>query len=433
MDILKHLKTYSEQVEVITLQSEETTVNFEANHLKSSQVQETRGMAVRVVRQGRLGFAASSDLEAIDKLAANALESASYGDAVPIQFPSSSPGANVATYDPKIVDLPVSRLVEIGQEMVDRILAIDPEVRVNINLSRGVSRASLRNHTGLDITFERSPYSIGLEIDRVEGDDVLMLYDMVGGTTWDEDVFALTRRMGEKLLLARNLTTLKAGKMPVLFSPHGSLVLGLPLLQGIDGKNVYKGTSPLKGKVGEKLFDEKVTLVDDGTLDGRFGSAAYDDEGVPHRRNVLIDRGIVQGFLYDLKTAALSGAVSTGNGDRNLFSPPRPSPTNLIIQGGETPVKDLLAGIEDGILIDEVLGMGQGNIISGAFSNPLSLAFRIEKGEIVGRVKNASVADNVYSLLKNVAAVSHEQEWVYGSLLMPYLLIPSMNIVAKGA
>ena len=89
-----------------------------------------------------------------------------------------------------------------------------------------------------------------------------------------------------------------------------------------------------------------------------------------------------------------------------------------------------IAGVEDGILVDSVLGLGQGNIISGAFSNPLDLAFRIEKGEITGRVKGGSIAGNVYEILKNIAAVSREQDWVYQTFYSPYILINEMNVVS---
>jgi PmbA protein len=431
MDLLKNLKSLAEQVEVLSLQTEETTVSFEANRLKASQVEETSGLAVRVVRNGRLGFAASSDLQALDKLAANALESAAYGDVVPINFPAPAPGAQVSTFDKRIVDLPVSKMVDIGQEIVDMIQAIEPEARVNVSLRRGIQNASLRNQAGLDVRFERSPFSVDLEIDRVEGDDVLILYDSFGATIWDDDVLAFARRLAEKLVISRKITVFKPGKMPVLFSPSGTLVLGLPLMQGLDGKNVYTGISPLKGKTGEKLFDNKLSMIDDGTLDGRFGSAAYDDEGVPRRKNTLIENGVLNGFLYDLKTAALSGAESTGNGGRSLFYPPNPSPSNLAISAGQTPLAEMLAGIDEGILVEDVLGLGQGNIISGAFSNPLNLALKIEKGEVVGRVKNASIADNVYTLLKEVSAVSCESQWVYSAISLPYILIPQMNVVGK--
>ncbi len=83
------------------------------------------------------------------------------------------------------------------------------------------------------------------------------------------------------------------------------------------------------------------------------------------------------------------------------------------------------------MLVEDVLGLGQGNTLSGAFSNPLALAFKIEKGELVGRVKNASIAGNVYELLKNVAAVSCESEWVYNNFNLPYILLSEMNVVAK--
>lgn len=161
------------------------------------------------------------------------------------------------------------------------------------------------------------------------------------------------------------------------------------------------------------------------------GSAPCDDEGTSHRRNVLFEGGVLRGFLYDLKTAAQSGVESTGNGSRDLFRPPRPAPTNLMVAAGETAVSEIITGIDEGLLVEDVLGLGQGNIISGAFSNPLSLAFKIEKGEIVGRVKNVSIAGNVYDLLRDVAAVSRESLWVYGNFCLPYILLPAMNVIAK--
>jgi PmbA protein len=429
MDILKKLLTQAEQVEVLDVVSEATTVNFESNSLKGSKVEETRGTAVRVMRDGKLGFAASTLSGADDKLVQNALESASYGDKLPIKFPQAQPAAKVNTYDEKIVNLPVSKLVEMGREIIDILLKASPEAKVNVALNRGVQKASIRNQTGLDVSFERSPLSVSIEVADVKGDDVLLVFDIIGSTIWEEEYLAATRRLGEKLILAQKITDLQPGEMPVLFSPTGLLGLMLPLDAGLNGKNVFMGASPIREKVGEKLFDDKITVIDDGTLDGRFGSAAYDDEGVPHRRNVLVEKGVLKGFYYDLKTAAMMGVESTGNGARSLFSPPGPSTTNVILQSGEKSLKDIINGIDHGLLVEDLLGIGQGNIISGAFSNPLSLAFLIEKGEIVGRVKNASIAGNIYDLLKNVAAVSSESFWVYQGFLAPYMLLPNMNIV----
>ena len=431
MDILTQLKKQAEQVEVLDLRNEKTSVEYEANQLKTCTVAETRGTAVRVIRKGKLGFAASSDSQAMDKLSANALESAAYGDQALFSFPAQQPAKSVQTYDPAVAELPIPRLVEIGREILDLILPVEANARVNISLERSVVSANIRNHTGLEVSFQTSPFSIGVEIDLIQGDDVLILYDQLGTTVWDKDYLDFARRLVEKLKMARTVTTIQPGKMPVLFAPNGVLALALPLSVGLNGKEVYKGTSPMIGKVGEKLFDDKIGIVDDGTLDGKFASASYDDEGVPHRRNALIEAGVLKGYIYDLKTGAQSGVASTGNASRGLFNPPEPSFTNFLIQPGQTALKDILKGIDHGIVVEDLLGIGQGNIISGAFSNPLALAFKVEKGEIVGRVKDLSIAGNVYELLKDVGAVSRETQWVYNTFNAPYVLIPEMNVAGK--
>jgi PmbA protein len=431
MDILIQLKQQAEQVEVVSLQDEKTTIEYEANKLKTCTVGETSGTAIRVIRKGRLGFSASTDATSLDKLAANALESASYGDKAPFSFPAAASAPAVRTFDPAIADLPIDRLVDIGKEILDMVLPLEDGLRCNIAIERSNLSASIRNQTGLDVNFKTSPFSLGLEIDRIEGDDVLMLYDQLGTTLWERDYLEFVRHLVEKLKLARTITTIKPGKMPVLFSPTGALALMLPLSQGLNGKEVFKGTSPIGKKIGEKLFDEKINLYDDGTIDGKFASASYDDEGIPHQRTPLIEKGMLKNFIYDLKTAAQAGVASTGNASRQLFSPPATSFTNLVLQSGQTPLKDILAGIDEGILVEDLLGLGQGNTISGAFSNPLALAFKIEHGEIVGRVKDLSIAGNIYDLLKDVAAVSCETHWVYSTFSAPYILIPEMNVAGK--
>jgi PmbA protein len=431
MELLKRLRSQAEQVEVVQVRGESTNVGYEANRLKSSQVEETSGIAVRIVKDGRLGFAASSDESAVEKLISNVLESAEFGDDIPISFPAAHPGPEVLTYDQVISELPIPRLAEIGQEIVDIILEVEPEARVNVELERGVQRLALRNQAGSELAFERSPLSIGFEISRVKGDDVLIMYDVTGSTVQMDDYSAFARRAAEKLRLAQKSATIRSGRMPVLFSPRGGLVLGLPVMLGLNGKNVYRQTSPMAGKIGEKLFDQKITVVDDPTLDGRFASAPYDDEGVAHQRRILVEQGVLKSFMYDLKTAAQMGVESTGNGSRSLFSPPVPSPTNLIFEAGETPLADMIAAVEEGLLVESPLGLGQGNVISGAFSNTLGLAFKIEKGEIVGRVKDVSIAGNIYDLLQDVADVSQETEWVYYSYNLPYILLTDMNVVAK--
>lgn len=429
--MLERLMHEAEQAEVFEIQSEATKIGFEANRLKSFEVEETQGVAARAVVDGRLGFAASSDTTALDKLIDNVLASAHLGDEIPLRFPEPGPGPSVEVYDPELAALPVARLIDMGEEMVNTLVEADEQANVSIDLTRRVRESTVRNSAGAEVAVRRAPFSIMVEVERVRGDDVVTLFEYFNTASLDDAYRAFADRIADKLRLARRATTLPSGQMPVLFSPTGAPVLGLPLIHGLDGKNVYRGISPMTGRDGEQIFDERLTIVDDPTLDGRPGSSSHDDEGVPRRRNVLIDRGRLMGFIYDLKTAALAGTESTGNGERSLFSPPSPSFSNMVVAGGETPVEEIIGGIDEGLLVEAPLGLGQGNVISGVFSNNLSLAFKIEGGEIVGRVKDVSIAGNIYQDLRRIEALSLESEWVYGGIRLPYILLLSLNVVTR--
>jgi len=431
MSLLEKLRRKAEQAELFNIESESLQVGFEANSLKSARVEETRGIALRAIVDGRLGFAASSDPTAEEKLLANVLASSRYGDPSPFAFPEHTPGPLVETYDENVAHLTINDLAELGQELIDIAHEADPQVHVKLDLVRSLQRVSVCNSRGAEVEKVISPLTISVMIERVRDDDVLVLYDYWSATTLQKAPHAFMQDTAHKLELAQEPARIHSGRQPVLFSPMGSTVLGLPLIGAVNGRNVYRGISPLAGKLGEQLFDPQLTMVDDGTINGRPGSASHDDEGVPTQRTVLIERGVPRGFLYDLKTAAQAGTTSTGNGSRGLFSPPRPSPSNLIIAPGDTPLEHIISGIEEGVLADSPLGLGQGNVISGLFSNSWGLAYRIEKGEIVGRVKDISIAGNIYQDLRHIAAISEESRWVYGGLRMPYILLESVNVTTS--
>ena len=442
MDILATLRDKAEQAEVYEVQSESTLISFEANETKSAKVEETRGIALRCVADGRLGFTASSGRSVEAELVGNLLASARFGDQVPIRFPELLPGPDVQVYDPDLADVPISRFVEIGREIVETLRDVDPDVQVNIDIRRGLTHATLRNSAGAEAREKSSSFVVVMSVERVRGDDVLVAYEVAAGTSLieatpargasDEGWRGALARLARKVELAKRPATLRSGRLPVLFSPTGVGVLALPLMLAINGKNVLRGISPLAGKQGEQVFDQRITVWDDPTLDGHLGSSSHDGEGVPSRRKALISRGICQGFLYDLKTAALMGVESTGNGSRTLFSMPSPSPTNLVMEPGETPLAELVADIDKGLWVEGVLGLGQGNPMSGAFSNTVGLAYAIEGGEIAGRVKDVSIAGNIYEDMRQISGLSRERFWAFsGMMSLPYVLLPDLNVVCK--
>jgi PmbA protein len=204
----------------------------------------------------------------------------------------------------------------------------------------------------------------------------------------------------------------------------------------LSGKTVLQGISPLGAKVGERLFDERFSLADDPLAPGRPASRPVDDEGTPSRRLPLIERGVVRGFVYDLETAARAGTASTGHGARGTFGKPHVDYSNLVLGSGEWGVGNgrlgggLLDAITDGLLIDDLIGVGQGNVISGAFSHPVALAYRVERGAVTGRVKDAAVAGNVYDLLKRIGDFGDDGRWL-SSRWAASLLLEGVSVARR--
>ncbi|HBP18075.1 MAG TPA: hypothetical protein DEA08_09820, partial [Planctomycetes bacterium] len=171
-----------------------------------------------------------------------------------------------------------------------------------------------------------------------------------------------------------------------------------------------------------------------GLLTGALGSSAFDDEGIPRRTRSLIEDGVLRGFVHSLETAQSCGHEPTGNGERGgATARPEPGFSNVLVRGGEQSWRELLGSIEYGVLCHRVMGMGQGNTLPGTFSNPLDLAFLIEGGEVKGRIKDASIAGNVYELLadERLGGLSQEVEPVGGSAFLPWLRIEDVNLVGK--
>jgi len=190
------------------------------------------------------------------------------------------------------------------------------------------------------------------------------------------------------------------------------------------------GASPIKDKKDMVIFDSKLFLSDDPTIPYQPGSTPFDDEGMPARRNALIDRGKVAQFYYDLHTAALAGSSSTGNGSRS-GGMPSPSIHALVIEGGKVSQADMVKDMKEGLIIEQMMGAEQGNILNGDFSGNVLLGYKVDNGEITGRVKDTMVSGNVYQLLKEISAIGSDSRWIAGYVNTPSIYCPAIAVSAK--
>ena len=270
----------------------------------------------------------------------------------------------------------------------------------------------------------------------IRGTDMLNVWAGYGSSKLfgDADLDRLLQTVRRSLRWATNTAqaTSNTGDLPMIFTPRGvSATLFRPLVSGFNGKNVANGSSPLADRWGEKIVDGRISIFDDPLIPGASGSRPFDDEGVASRKHGLIENGIAGGPLLDLQTAGQLGKSSTGAAGRGLASSPSPGTSVIDIAPGDMSFDDMIAGVKDGLVIEALLGAGQGNELGGDFRANVSLGYRIENGEIVGRVKDTMISGNVYKVLSQVEQISDSSEWVFGSMRSPAIQCLGVEVAAK--
>ena len=431
-ELLERAKKVAEEAEVFSVSHSETDAVFEANRLKHVQARETSGRALRLIKGGRIGFAASNRANGTEELVAMALEMAPFGAEAKFQFPPLESYQRVEVYDPKIEAVTEEEMVELGQSLIDRVRGHTPELVCEASVSVSTFSVEILNSRGGRAAYRKSVFGIGMEGVLIRGTDMLFVGDADSSCHPVTDANAVAATTIEQLERARETAAAPVGQLPVIFTPYGvASALIAPLAMAVNGKTVLQGASPLGNRVGEQVLDTKLSIWDDATIDYRPGSRFCDDEGVPSQRTPIIERGVVASFLYDLQTAALAGTRSTGSASRGLGSLPSPSLSTLVIENGDTSFEDMLADIEEGLVIEQLMGASQGNVLGGDFSGNVLLGYMVNNGEIVGRVKDTMVSGNIYEVLKEVGAIGREGKWVGGRLRIPHIYCPRLAVSTK--
>ena len=433
--LLEAASKAADSAEVFWVSSHHTPVAFEANRLKSLQTKVSQGVSLRIIKDGRIGFSSTNRMDDPEGLVRRALEVVPFGAEARFDLPSAYGYPDVPIYDSAVEETSVEPMMELGYCLVDAVRSHSPEVLCDAGVSQTVMSIRILNSKGMDITYKKSVFSLGVGGTLVRGTDMLFVGDGDSSCrplfNWKE----ISDRVNLQLDLARETVEAPTGKLPVVFTPDGVAgVLLHPLLVAFNGRNVVQGSSPLVGRLGQRICDERFSMYDDGTADYRPGSRPWDDEGIATSRIPLIERGIATSFLYDLKTAAQAGAQTTGSASRAGGSLPTPSSSVLFIEEGETSYEDMIADIKLGLVVEMLLGAGQTNVLGGDFGGNVLLGYKIENGKIAGRVKNSMIAGNVYDGLSNLAAIGKEAQWRGGSLRTPALYLREVSVArAEGS
>ncbi len=430
-EILSRAKKVTEQAEVFQISSKRTPVHFQANRLKQIQTKESASTALRLIKGGKIGFSQASGFIEPETLVNMAMETYQFSMPAKFNFPSSNVYSQIDIFDPQIDEVTIDDMVELGEKLITAMRQHTPDILCEASVTKGIISVHIINSEGGEASYNKSFFDLSLEGVLIQNDDMLFVGDSQSSCRPIFNFKTVAKEVTRQLELAKKIVSISTKSMPVIFTPRGvASALMAPLVSAFNGKIVLDGASPLKDKRGEKVFDEKFSLWDDATLPYQIASCPCDDEEVPSQRTPLIDHGVVSQFLYDLQTAALANTQSTGNGSRH-GGLPTPSPSSLIIGEGDVPFRDMVKDIKQGLIIDQLMGAEQGNLLNGDFSGNVLLGYKVEGGEIVGRVKDTMVSGNVYQVLKQLEAVGQETRWVGGLLRTPCLYCPSLSVATK--
>lgn len=406
--------------EIYQVSSQSQPVFFEGNRLKQLESSQSVGTALRLWQDNRPGLAvAYGTIEPellIDK--AIALSQLNTPEIIELAPPRQ------VTYDLTGVKASVQDLIAYGNRAVTQLREEYPELICSAELEFEEESITLINSQGLYCHYHESGLSYSLGAELIRGEDFLGIFD--GEYSREQLNFEpLIESIIRRLDWAKRNVSPPQGKVPVILTANAAPLLWETVSSALNAKRVKEKSSPWSNLQQELVISEQITLSQQPELQPY--DCPFDDEGMATQRLDLITNGVLNQFYGDRTISRELNLKPTGNGFRPaLDSYPSPSLVNLIVASGQNSFDELITKLDNGIIVDQVLGGGAD--ISGDFSVNVDLGYRVKNGKIIGRIKDTAIAGNVYQILKQIVALGNDTIW-NGSCFTPSLIVEGISVV----
>ena len=433
--LLEKAKQVCDKAEVFSLGHFNHAVSFEDAKLHDIDSKIQSGVSLRIIKDGKLGFAYTRNLIDRDELIHNALDSLKGGVAAEYTFPLTKEIPRLDTYNPIIDKISGTAMVAECRRVCD-ILSSKTNGEIIMGTSVDIENIRIINSEGTDVSSRKGYYSaVGYIGYPGSGGGLWRLYL---SRKFEEFPSTILDELIEFYNKSSKAVEPKGGRMKVIFMPNCMETINWRLLSGTSSKSVYEKSTPIADKSGEKILSEKITFSNNPLDDAVPGARAFDDEGVACRNFNVIANGVLKSFFYDLEYAKKLRAEPTGHGYRTsmwggdpMTLKPRPSMLHVRFKPGDKSLKQLIESIDRGIIIEGALGAHSGNIPNGDYSIGTSPGLYVENGEIVGRIKDAMVSGNVYETLRDVIDVGDTLYTYYWGGHLPPILCDNVNVATK--
>jgi PmbA protein len=427
------------EAECTISEGDEFSSNVRMREVENLKEAGSRGAGLRILIGKRTGASYTSDLsrEGIELMVKSAIELAALttedpfaGLPDPDEF--GSVDGDLKLYSAGVAALDTAVKIDTAKRAECAALDFDPRIANSDGASFDsyVGRHVFANSRGFAGEYQSSYCSLSASPVAREGESMERDYwfTMARGFDGLEAPEHVGRTAAHRALRRLNAVKVETQKAPVVFEPRTARSLLDNIFEAVHGMSIYRQESFLAGKLGQRVATELVTVVDDGTLPGLFGTSPFDDEGVPSRRTTVIDRGVLKSYLLNTYAARKLGMKTTGNASRGLTGNAGIGHGNLFLDRGVQAPEQIIAGIRNGFYVTDLMGFGV-NIVTGDYSRGAA-GLWIRDGELAYAVSEVTIAGNLNEMLQGIEAVGNDLEF-RGSVAAPTIKIGEMTIGGK--
>lgn len=426
-----------EQIEVAVSSGTSTSVRVYQGEVESFTAADNQGVGIRVIRDGKQGFASAGTLQdqILAATLADARDNAGFAEADPhagLAEPDGVDAVDIELWNDSVDRMSVEAKIELATELERQVLTKDSRisgVRTS-SYSDGSGAFALASTAGIRAASRAVSASIGIQALAVDGDRTQTGFASDGARRPDLlDVSSVANRAVAQAVDLIGASKPTTAKVDLVFDPRmAATVFGL-IASTLTGDKINKGRSPFVDRLGEQVGASMLTLVDDPTDHRSLGADSHDGEGLACRANTLVVNGVLAGYLYDAYHARRAGLASTGSAVRGTRGLPSPGLQALsVAPGNDGDLETLIAGVDTGILVFSLAGLHSGvNPVSGDFSVGVE-GRMIRDGELAEPISECTVGSSLQRLLLDISKLGSDQTFLPSGVSVPSLVIADVQM-----
>lgn len=425
-------------------EGDEFSANVRMGELETLKEAGSRGAGLRVLTGKRMGASYTSDLtpEGIRQMVHSAIDLASLTTedphaGLPDPEELGSINGDLRLFYGDVAELSTESKIDAAKRAEAAALAFDPRITNSEGASFDSNLAGrvFANSRGFLGSYRSSYCSISavpVATAKGSGGSISMERDYWYTVGRDRNSLdepeAVGRKAAERAIRRLGAVKVETQRVPVVFEPRIARTLLGNIFDAVDGRSIYRNASFLAGKLGEKIAAGRITIIDDGTIPGLFGTSPFDDEGVPTRRTPVIEGGVLKNYLLNTYTARKLGMKTTGNASRGITGNAGIGHGNFFLESGDRAPEDMIRGVKNGFYVTELIGSGV-NTVTGDYSRG-AVGIWIRDGELAFPVSEVTIASTLQEMLMGIAEIGNDLEF-RGSVSAPTILIGEMTVAGR--